>query len=306
MLKRVLVALCLLIGLVNVSLAAAPDLAAGIKLYWEARYREAASALKAVSPDDLSPQERVLLFKFRGLTLFARGDKGAAEEAFTEVLRIDPKYKLAEPEFSADVVKCFRKARTTLSNRLSDAGLEQYRAKNHQAAEAALRQALIVDPSNPLAKDFLPLVSKPEEEKKVPLCKPTLAWGSLDIENGLCSGVDVSSSLHLPVAANKLTLIYAVHHGGVGPCWKIVLYDAQGGVLHIFDDPKKQFVGEKAPDPASQWQIVELPEVRTVAKAVMYSIASPRSKRIVSKDVGNNLLDTFILGLEVSCRPAKE
>jgi tetratricopeptide (TPR) repeat protein len=307
MLKQVLAALCLLIALVSAAFAApAPDLAAGIKLYWEARYREAASALKAVKPDDLSPQERVLLFKFLGLTLFARGDKAAAEDAFTEVVDLDPEYKLTEPEFSGDVVKCFRKARTTLSNRLSDGGVEHYREKDYRAAETSFRQALVVDPSNPMAKDFLPLVTKHEEQRQAPLCTPTLAWSRLDIENGQCTGVDVSSLLHLPVTATKITLIYAVHHSGMGPCWKIVLYDAQGGVIHVFDDPKKQFVGEKAPDLASQWQVVELPEMKTVAKVVMYSSASPRSKRIISKDVGNNLLDTLLLSLEVNCPPAKE
>jgi tetratricopeptide (TPR) repeat protein len=306
MLKRVLFALCLLICLVNISFAAeAPDLAEGIKLYWEAKYKEAASSLRAVKPEDLSSQERVLLFKFRGLILFARGDKAAAEEAFMEVVKLDPEYKLAEPEFSGDVVKCFRKARTTLSNRISDVGLEQYRAKNKKAAEAAFHQALVIDPSNPMAKDFLPLVVQREEELKPlpPLCKPSLDWGSLDIANGQCSGVDVSSSLHLPVEASKLTLIYAVHHSGVGPCWKIVLYDAQGGIIHTFDDPKKQFRSVKPPQLESRWQVVELPEQQTVAKVVMYSMASPRSKRIVSKDVGNNILDTFLLGLEVVCKP---
>lgn len=310
--KHAMIAFCLLVLLVNVSFGAeAPDLAAGIKLYWEAKYKDAAAALKAVRPEDLSSPERVLLFKFIGLTNFARGDQRAAEEAFVKVLSIDPEYKLPEPDFSADVLKCFRKARTTLSNSLSDEGVEQYRLKNNRAAESAFHQALIVDPSNPMAKDFLPLVStKPEEEKGEEkdevLCKPALVWGSLDTAKGLCSGVDVSSALHLPVSANKITLMYAIHYKGAGSCWKIVLYDSLGNIVHTFDDPKKEFLDGKTPNPASRWQVVELPEARTVAKAVMYSIASPRSKRVASKDVGNNLLDTFILGLEMACGQGKK
>jgi|GEM_PF-4467897 len=283
------------------------DLTTGIKAYRDANYPQAVKILKALDPRSLAVQEQVLLFKFLGLSLIARNDKAGAEEAFTELLKVNAIYPLPESEFSPEVVKCFKRAKAALGNQLSDGGLEKYRAKNYAEAATLFRRAGEVDPSNPIVKDFLALAEQaaqaeqPKPPEK-PSCQPSLDWGKVDTSRGQCRGADVSSAFKLPIRANKITLVYAVHHGGVGNCWKIVLYDAKGEVIHSFEDPEHKFASEKEPDSAARWQVVELPEVQTVFKIVMHSTPSSSLKRIISPDVGKNLLDTFLLSFEVACK----
>src|SRR5262249_1193621 len=198
------------------------------------------------------------------------------------------------------------RAKTALGNQLTDRGLELQRAKSHKEAAALFRRAIEVDPANPIAKDLLALAeqSAEAEQPKVPekpACQHSLVWASLDTNKGQCRGVDVSSAFNLPVRTNRITLIYAVHHNGAGSCFKLVLYDVKGEAIHSFEDPQHKFASEKAPDSASRWQVVELPEVKTVFKVVLHAAPSSSLGRIISPE-GKNLLDTFLLGLEVACR----
>jgi tetratricopeptide (TPR) repeat protein len=283
------------------------ELGRGIHAYTDADYRTAITVLKSIDESKLRDDERVVLHKFLALSLIARKQPERAQEEFIKLLTIESMHELSGKEFSPSVLELFQKSKLAHGARLCDRGVEAYNAGRFGEAVPDLEEALRLNPRDIRANEFLKLSSnrlkedeiKRKEEKREQ-CVPSRTWGELDVRTVTCEGRDYSSDLKLPVQANRLTLIYSKHYSGVGRCWKIALYDAEGKEVFVLEDPDQVFVGKQKPSKEARWKVVDLSEVRTIAQVKMYGDGRHGFEKLVGQ-VGKDLSDEFILGLEVTC-----
>jgi tetratricopeptide (TPR) repeat protein len=286
------------------------DLARGIQAYTEADYRTAITVLENLDESELRADERVVLHKFLALSLIARKQQERAQEEFIKLLTIEPGYELNNQDFSPSVRDLFQKSKIAQGARLCDRGVGAYNAGQFREAVPDLELALQLNPHDIRANEFLKLAtnrlkeedieSKKKEENRVK-CVSSRAWGELDAKSATCQGRDYSSSLKLPAQANRVTLIYSKHYFGVGKCWKIVLYDTEGKEVLVLDDPSQAFIGKETPGNEARWRVVDLPEIRTIARVKMYGQGGHVLEKRVGPTMGRDLEDEFILGLEVAC-----
>ena len=131
------------------------DLSEGVAAYWEADYDRAEQILRTIDIWDLSDPEKVLLFKMLGATKLAQGDRGAAKQAFVDLLEIDPTYELSSSDFSPTVISVFREAQGELANIFYENGMELYNDGKFRDAVGQFEKALDADRNHPMAKEFL-------------------------------------------------------------------------------------------------------------------------------------------------------
>lgn len=272
----------------------------GIKAYWEADYDTAVTLLGALEGDQLSRPAQILRYKFLGLSLFAKGDKPASLAELSKLLELEPGHELNPRDFPPHLLELFGEAKVGEAEKTYQAGLLEYRARSLEAAIARFELAVRLDPPHPAAAEMLRLARRDLQDLR-DRCFPKLSWGELDAKKATCQGVDYSSSFKLPVPANRITLIYGKHHFGLGKCWKIVLQDEEGGEVLVLDDPAGAFKDKQTPTNGSRWRVVELPEVRTIGRIIMYSEGGHDVERFLARRLGESYEDQLILGLEVIC-----
>jgi tetratricopeptide (TPR) repeat protein len=280
------------------------DLGRGIRAYTEADYPTAIAELTALDEAELRPDERVVLHKFLALSFFARKEKEKAREEFIKLLTIDPGYELKDGKFAPSVLDLFQKAKRAQGTDVCDRGVESYNAGHFREAMLDFEQALLLNPKDTRAGEFQKLTANRLKEEPVPeppKCIPSRAWSELDAQKATCQGVDYSTGFRFPIPANRITLIYSKHHFGVGTCWKVVLYDVDGNEVLALDDPTHAYKGREEPANAERWRIVDLPEVRKIARVRMYGEGGHAFGKFMGQRVNKDFEDKFILGLEVAC-----
>ena len=302
-----LVLAALLLGLSAAPLAAQRlELVQAVELYWKASFDRTISILRKLDPAALSPGERALLHQYLGLSLFAKNKKDEAQEEFTKLLEFDPDYAFAG-EYPSRALELFAKSKQVQAAKVAAQGVTAYEAGNFPEAVERFDLALRLDSRQPIAREFRKLAverrdaERAEQASRVPPCEPSLVWAELDAKDATCDGKDYSLAFFLPAPVNRLTVIYAKHHFGVGDCWRIVLYDEEGQQIATVGDPGRAFAGETEPPNSKRWQVIDLPEVRTVRRIEMHAAGGHDLQRHLRRRVGKESEDRFILGLEVAC-----
>ena len=316
----------LALGLLCLALAAQASslrLTQAIESYWRGDYETAEALLRRIEVDELDPPEQSRFYQFFGLTLIARGHEEEAKQRFADLLELQPDFKLTDDRFSPQVLDVFERAKELLAGRLYDRAVELYSEKDFAGAVELLGQAHGLNPTDPTIDDLLQL-SKDQASRlqaatpveppppPPPPCTPSRVWGTIETRRVSCQGIelrrlykddDTANPPPLPAPANHLTLIYANHNFGVGECFKLVLYDDQGQVIHTFEDPQNTFAGKDEPSSESRWQEVDLPEVHTIAGAVLFAEDRYDAVRVLASGLRKAELDQFVLALEVVCPP---
>ncbi len=311
--RIILASFCAMLVAAAVRAQDAADLARGIELYTKADYKTAIAVLDAMNETKLRKDEQVTRHKFLALSLIGRKERGRAQDEFIKLLEIEPDYELSDKEVSPPVLELFKQSKIAQGGRVCERAVEEYSSGQFREAIPDFKLVLRLSPNDTRAREFLRLAEnrvkeeeeeerkrREEEEKVKGKCSPVRAWGELDATNVTCQGIDYSSRLQLPLQANRVTLIYSKYHFGVGACWKIVLYDPEGKEVFVFDDSNQEFGGKQKPSQEKRWRVVDLPEIRTIARVVMHGQGGHDFGKLMGR-VGKDVADEFILGLEVVC-----
>jgi tetratricopeptide (TPR) repeat protein len=315
--RRVIVAFfCTMLAVATVRAQDAADLARSIELYTKADYKTAIAVLQAMDESKLRRDERVTRHKFLALSLIGRKERGRAQEEFIKLLEIEPDYELSNKEVSPSVLELFKQSKIEHGNRVCDRAVDAYNAGRFREAVPDFESALRLNPNDTRAREFLRLAENRVKEadqqdyeeieknkKKREECLPIRAWGELDARSANCGGADYSSKLPLPARANRITLIYAKHHYGVGKCWKIALLDSEG--REIFTFKNEAFAVNRPLDSSSRLTVIDLPKEQTIARVVMSAEGGREIERRTGQLVGKDLEDEFILLFEVACPPVE-
>lgn len=125
--------------------------------YAQKNYSLVQQILVAVNQSELSDSEKVIYFKLAGLSNFDLGNASAAEDAFVQIIKIEPSYTLSRDQYSRDAIAAFEKAKSGYAQVYYQQGVKDYEAGNYTAAKSSFEKTLSIDSKHPMAGDFLQL-----------------------------------------------------------------------------------------------------------------------------------------------------
>lgn len=129
----------------------------GIRRYWNGEYQATIEVLQPACTASAPSDESLECRKYLAFSHIALGDEPEAEHELTQLLSMDPGYRLDETLVSPKILQYFDRARSDLATAVYDEGKAAYRKGDLEGALERFERVLVLDATNELAAEYAEL-----------------------------------------------------------------------------------------------------------------------------------------------------